>query len=180
LLREAGDVRTSQQLGQLLMQRLATADGEQAITRSLRAISNSGFVPALELVKPRLDDAREAVRADALEAIRLMDVPEVDGLIAARLTVDPSVKVQTAALSAIKPRKPTAALAQALSGAARATDAHIRYRATELAAAWLERRPELRRTLERVARQDGEEKIRRLAATALRGGGKTTAARFAP
>jgi hypothetical protein len=176
LLRETGDVRASEELGQLLMRRLAAADGENAVTRTLRAISNSGFAPALGLVKPLLDDGREAVRADALEAIRLMDSPEVDGLIAKRLAADPSVKVQMAALSAIKARKPTAALVQALSGAARATDTHVRYRATELAAAWLERRPELRPSLEHVARQDGEEKIRRLASAALSGASKRAAA----
>lgn len=176
LLRESGDVDASEELGRLLMQRLAAADGEQAITRSLRAISNSGFAPALGVVKPLLDDAREAVRADALEAIRLMDSPGVDATIAARLAADSSVKVQMAALSAIKARKPTAVLAQALSDATRATDTHVRYRTTELAVAWLERRPELRRTLERVLRQDGEEKIRRLAAAALGGANKPTPA----
>jgi hypothetical protein len=180
LLRETGGVEASQQLGQLLMRRLAAADGEQAITRSLRAISNSGFAPALGLVKPLLDDAREAVRADALEAIRLMDSLEVDGLIATRLASDVSAKVQMAALSAIKARKPTAALAQALSAATRATDTHVRYRSTELAAAWLERRPELRRRLERVSRHDGEEKIRNLAAAALSGAGKSSVAQLAP
>jgi len=169
LLREAGDTRASDELGKLLMQRLAAADGEQAITRGLRAISNSGFAPALGLVKPLLDDVREAVRTDAVEAIRLMDVPEVDELIAARLAHDESVKTQAAALAAIKARKPTAALALALSGAARATDPHIRYRAAEIAAAWLPDRPELHRTLERVAREDSEEKIRRLASGALEG-----------
>jgi hypothetical protein len=179
LLRESGDGQASQALGELLMRRLAAAEGEQAITRSLRAISNSGFAPALGLVKPLLDDAREAVRADALEAIRLMDSSEVDGLIATRLSADVSAKVQMGALSAIKARKPTAALAQALSGAARATDTHVRYRATELAASWLEHRPELRRLLERVARQDGEEKIRRLASSALSGANKPKAPQVA-
>jgi hypothetical protein len=162
-----GDPETSDELGRLLVRRLAMADGEQAITRSLRAISNSGFVPALSLVKPLLADTREAVRGDALEAIRLMSSPEVDGLIAARLIGDSSVKVQMAALAAMKARKPTAALAQAVTRAARATDPHVRYRTTELAAAWLERRPELRLTLQRIARQDSEEKTRLLASSAL-------------
>jgi hypothetical protein len=168
LLREAGNMAASDELGQLLLRRLAAADGELAITRHLRAISNSGYAPALTQVRPFLDDDREAVQVDALEAVRLMDAPEVDGLIAARLRADVSVKAQLAALDAIKARKPTSALARALSGATESADKHVRHRAVELAGAWLERRPELRRTLERVARRDSEEKIRSLAASALR------------
>lgn len=168
ILREAGDAAASDELGRLLLQRLSAADGELAVTRSLRAISNSGYSPALGAVKPLLDDPRDAVRADALEAVRLMDSPEVDRLLAGRLAADGSAKSQVAALDALSVRKPTPALVAALSSTIRHADPHVRYRAVEVATSWLERRPELRSVLARVARQDGEEKIRNLAASALR------------
>jgi hypothetical protein len=169
LLREAGDGAGSEQLGQLLLRRLAAAEGELALTRSLRAISNSGYAPALVAVKPLLADGREAVRADALEAIRLMRSPEVDGLIVARLQLEKLPKVQLVALDALKVRLPSAILARSLGSATRNEDPHVRHRAVTVAAAWLAQRPELRSSLQRVAQHDSEEKIRQLASAALRG-----------
>ena len=160
LLRQRGDASASTELGELLVRRLSAAQGELATTRALRAISNSGYAPALVAVKPLLDDAREAVRADALEALRLMESPAVDSLIASHLAADVSPKGQLAALDAFKVRRPTSVLAEGLSGAARSADPHVRYRAVEQAVAWLDRRPELRRMLERVAQQEHEEKGR--------------------
>lgn len=167
ILRQAGDAAASEALGRLLVQRLSAADGELAVTRALRAISNSGYAPALPVVRPFLDDTRDAVRADALEAIRLMEAPDVDPLLASRLTGDGDNSAQLAVLNALPVRKPTPALAQALSVAMRNTDPHVRYRAVEVAAAWLGRRPELRAALARVARHDSEEKIRLLASSGL-------------
>ena len=158
----------SRDIGELLIRRLRTVDGGARDDRILRAISNSGYAPALPAVVPFLDDSREAVRVDALEAIRLMDSPEVDGVIASRLGGNAPPKIQLAAIDAVRVRKPTATLAQALGGAARSPDSHVRYGAVELAVAWLNRRPELRHTLERVARHDAEEKMRGLASSALR------------
>ena len=167
LLREAGDLAAADELGRLLVQRLSAAEGELALTRALRAIANSGYLPALAAVKPLLEDDREAVRADAVEAIRLMDAPSVDALLAERLTAESSVKARLAALDAFAVRKPTAALSRALGGALRHAEPHVRYRAAEVATAWLERLPELRVELARVARHDGEERIRKLASAAL-------------
>jgi hypothetical protein len=166
-LREAGDAAGSEELGRLLLQRLSDADSELAVTRVLRAISNSGYSPALAVVKPLLDDPREAVRADALEAVRLMDSSEVDQLLVSRLAADGAVKAQLAALNAFSVRKPTSVLAQALATTLRSSDPHVRYRAVEVAAAWLERRPELRPALALVVRRDREEKIRKLAASSI-------------
>lgn len=133
----------------------------------MRAISNSGYAQALPKVRAFLTDDREGVRVDAIRALRSMQDDEVDGIIAGRLEADPSVQVRTMAIEIAQTRQPTDVVVRALRGAAQVTEAHARYRATELMAHWLPERPELRAPLEAIAKNDGEAQIRQLAQAAL-------------
>jgi hypothetical protein len=97
-----------------------------------------------------------------------MQDAKVDQLIAHSLGSDPSNDVQISAIDAARVREPSDQLAQALaSSATGASDPHVRYGAVELMTQWLPLRPDFRATLERVARNDEEERIRERAKAAL-------------
>jgi HEAT repeat protein len=165
--REQGELERSRVLGQIVVSRLTAAKTELRTVEALRAVSNSGFVGALEAVRARLTDTRDLVRAEAVRSLRLMDAPEVDGILIHRL-VDDSVKaVRLATLDAMQARAPTRDLVRALENSISTSDPHVRYRVVELMSRWLDRQPELRQSLELVAKNEQEEKIRELAKAAL-------------
>jgi len=165
--RERGEVERSETIGRILVARLAAAKTELRTVEALRAITNSGFVGALETVRPLLTDQRNLVRAAAVKSLRLMVGPEVDAIVAHRF-VDDSVKdVRLAALDAMQARKPTPALVQLLRNSISTPDPHVRHGLVELMARWLDGQPELRHSLELVAKNDQEEKIRERAKAAL-------------
>jgi hypothetical protein len=122
----------------------------------------------LSRVRPYLDDKRDAVRSAAVRALQSMHDPGVDRLIAARLASDPSKDVRLSAIAAARLREPNDVLAEALAGAGvSAAEPHVRYRAVETMARWLASRPALRDALERIARNDAEERVRERARQAL-------------
>lgn len=165
--RERGEVARSEALGRLLVARLLAAKTELRTVEALRGVANSGFVGALDAVRPRLTDERKLVRAEAVRSLRLMEASEVEGILIRRF-VDDSVKaVRLAALEAMQARTPTPALVQTLRGSISTPDPHVRYRLVELMSRWLDEQPELRQSLELVAKNEQEEKIRELAKAAL-------------
>jgi hypothetical protein len=167
-LRDSGKRDEARDLGEFLIRRLASAGGPSATATALRAIANSGYAPALPVVTPYLDDARDGVRVAAVRALQSMQDAKVDQLIAHSLGSDPSNDVQISAIDAARVREPSDQLAQALaSSATGASDPHVRYGAVELMTQWLPLRPDFRATLERVARNDEEERIRERAKAAL-------------
>lgn len=165
--RERGEVERSDALGRTLVSRLASTKTELRTLEALRAIANSGFAGALEAVRPRLTDPRELVRAEAVRSLRLMDSPDVDGILIHRFADDSVKAVRLATLDAIQARTPTPALVQALRNSISTPDPHVRYRIVELMSRWLGKQPELRQSLELVAKNEQEEKIRELAKAAL-------------
>jgi hypothetical protein len=167
LLRDQGSLEESKAIGEFLVARLKITTGDSTISTVLKAIANSGYAGALSRVKPYLRDQRELVRAAAVRALQSMQDARVDGIIAERLTSDESPKVRLSALEAAEIRGPGLELAEALSETINAEDRHVRYRAVELMADWLPRRPELRATLALVAKGDTEVRIRERAQSAL-------------
>ncbi|HKO49962.1 MAG TPA: HEAT repeat domain-containing protein [Polyangiaceae bacterium] len=165
--RERGEVERAAALGRILVTRLAATKTELRTNEALRAIANSGFVGALESIRPRLTDARDSVRAEAVRSLRLMNAPEVDGILIRRLNDDSVKAVRLAALDAMQARPPAPALVQALRSSISTEDPHVRYRVVELMSRWLSKQPELRQSLELVAKNEQEEKIRELAKAAL-------------
>jgi hypothetical protein len=165
--RDKGDLARSDELGQVLLARLSAAQNEYRVVEALRAISNSGYAGAFEKTRPLLEDRRERVRAAAVRALRSMQLPDVDRILVARLVDDSSKEVRLATLETMQARTPNDTLATALKNSSSTHDPHVRYRIVELMARWRGQRPELRESLETVAKNEQEPKIRDLAKAAL-------------
>jgi hypothetical protein len=167
-LRDAGEAKRAAEIGEFLLERLSLAKVPVQQVTVLRGIANSGYTAALPKVVPYLGSREERVRVAAVRALQSMKDPEVDGILATRMKTDVSNDVRVSAIVAAQQREPSAVLSNGLSTAATdASDATVRFRAVELMTRWLSKRPDLRATLERVARQDGEVRVRDLAKAAL-------------
>jgi hypothetical protein len=168
LYRDEGKVKEAAELGEFLAARFKRDDGPMTTTVLLRAIANSGYVGALPRVLPFLKHEDEEIRGTAVRALQSMRGQRVDDMIAARLKEDESAEVRISAIEAAKVREPTDRIVAALVDAGtHGASPHVRYRAVELMADWLTKRPELRATLDLVAKNDEEEKIRDKAKAAL-------------
>ncbi len=173
-LREAGETVESDRISKILVQRLASATTDIDRVTVLRGISNSGYAGALEAVRPYFSDRESLLRQTAVDAIRLMKHPEVDSLVAHYLdaTNERSYTVRVAAVNAAKVRKPSDRLARALAKAAlKDPKAKVRYEAIQVMKKWAVDRPELRKTLEQVAKADSEKQNRMAARAALKSPG---------
>jgi hypothetical protein len=167
-LRDAGSLAQAASIGDILIDTLKSAKATIDILNSLRAITNSGYVPALPYVSAYLDKGDDGIRAAAVRSLQSMQDESVDGIIAQRIQSDSSSEVRISALGAAKVREPSDLLTRAVQhAAASADDAHVRYRAVDLLASWIPRRPDVRGTLERVAASDSEPRVRDRAQRAL-------------
>jgi hypothetical protein len=147
---------------------LDTTKDRMQLVDILHGIANSGDGRAFGRVRPLVDDADESIRAAAVDAIRLMPNPEVDGLLAARMAPNEKVPVRLEAIDAARARGAHEPLITAVRNAATgATDSESRLAAVQLLQRWLPDRPEVRSTLEQVARDDSREAVRRAAKAAL-------------
>ena len=166
-LRAAGEGARADTIVQKLVTDLSEVSTPADQVNVLRAIANSGGVIAFDAVRPLLDAKPVNVRVAAVDALRLMQRPEVDGIIAKSLS-QPEAAVQDAALDAVSVRTPTPALVGALQQAASsAAKPGLRLKAVRIMVQWLPQRPELRASLERLASSDELEQIRKTAQTAL-------------
>jgi hypothetical protein len=166
-LRDAGEAPRAQAIVDGLVAQLAKVSLPSDQVDVLRAIANSGGVNAFEAVRPYLDAKPRSVQVAAIDALRLMARPEVDGIIAERLGRS-DAELQNAALDAISVRTPSAALASALvQSASSAVKPALRLKAVQIMARWLPQRPELRQSLEGLASSDELEQIRQAAKGAL-------------
>jgi len=167
-LRDSGDIEQANAIGELLLERLRAAPNASDVLTGLRAITNSGYAPALEHLAPYLTHDMDEIRVAAVRALQSMKGAKVDDVLAQRLASDPSSDVRVSALAAAKVRQPTDVLVHAVEGAATAADdPHVRYRAVELLAVWLSSRDDVRGALKKVAASEGEVRIRELAQSAL-------------
>jgi hypothetical protein len=167
-LRDAGKSAESDALGEFLVRKLKPAKNPTDLLTVLRAIANSGYARALPEVVPYLSDDRDEVRSAAVRALQSMRDPQVDGLLASRLHDDASNVVQLSALDAVQLREPSVVLTDAvITMGTQAADTHVRFRAVEVMIRWLPQRPTLRATLELVAKNDAEPRIRDRAQAAL-------------
>jgi HEAT repeat protein len=167
-LREAGDLERASTIGAVLVSRLERAKTTDSTVRALRGIANSGYVPALATVRSRLDAENEDVRGAALEALRHMADPAVDGILAERIRSDKSPSVRLAAINAFKLREPSAVLALPLAQTSEHdADPRVRRAAVRLAGIWISRRPELRTVLDRIRTSDESATVRAIAQAQL-------------
>lgn len=167
-LRDAGSPDQAAVLGDFLVEQLKRATKTTDRLAVLRAITNSGYAAALPHVMSYVTNGAEDLRVAAVRALQSMNDPKIDDTLAERLQSDDSNDVRISALRAAKVREPTDALSRAVEySATSAADPHVRYRAVEVLAAWVSRRPELRGTLEEVAKNDEASRIRDRAQGAL-------------
>lgn len=167
-LQGSGKLEAAERIGKVLAQQLASAPDTEQRVHVLRAIANSGLVSLLPVVRPLFDSRSESERSAAIEALRLMDAPEIDAVIAARLSGEPSAFVRRAVLGAAKPRRPTAELKRAVAAVAEHDkDDHDRYAAIGLLVNWLPQDASLREPLSRIADRDSVQALRDAARAAL-------------
>lgn len=152
--RDGGDAAHAERLSKALVQYLEASTTDSQRVRALRAIANSGFAGALPNVKALLDAPARDVRGAALEALRHMDHPEIDGILAAHLASDTDAEVRLSALNAFKTRPPSEVLARALIAAAADPQPRVRNTAAKLMRAWKDSRPELAEPLAALAAKD--------------------------
>lgn len=167
-LRDDGKTKEANSLGDFLVARLEQAKNDTDLVTVLRSIANSGHSPALRSVVPYLTDDRDKVRSAAVRALQSMRDPQVDGILASRLRDESSRSVRLSTLEAVRVREPSTVLTDAVASVSTdAADTHVRFRAVELMIRWLPQRPALRATLELVAKNDSEPKVRNRAQAAL-------------
>jgi hypothetical protein len=166
----ARDAALSARAGRALVERLANERSSLHTVHLLRGIANSADGAAFDTVLPLLVHDNDSIRGAAVEALRLMQHPLVDGAIAKRLREERHPSALRAALNAAKPRAASDELSDAVAEVALSSrDSQARYRATRLLAGWFGQRPSLRSSLAEVARHDESEAVRRAADDALSG-----------
>ncbi|HEX6764899.1 MAG TPA: HEAT repeat domain-containing protein [Polyangiaceae bacterium] len=162
------DPELATRAGRALIERLGRASAAVERVHALRGIANSGDSAAFPAVRALLTDENDSVRGAAVEALRLMDHPDVDATIAARLTRERSNQALRAVLNAAKLRTPSPLLAEALSTVALSSkDSQSRYRAVQLMASWLDEEPSLKTALLEIAKRDESDAVRRAAQDAV-------------
>jgi HEAT repeat protein len=167
-LGEAGDTAERDRIGALLVGMLRTAKDRPERLTALAGISNAGDPAALPAVRPFLVDQDPILRESAVQAIRLMKQPDVDGLLVEILRKDSSADVRVATLEAAKNRDPSKPLVDAVSERLLSDDiSRVRMEALRLVIRWQESRPALRAVLTQVANREAENAIQRLAAAEL-------------
>ncbi|MET0794653.1 MAG: HEAT repeat domain-containing protein [Polyangiaceae bacterium] len=168
-LRSSGEVERSDRISRVLLEKLGHAKTRDEKITALRGLANSAYPGALPAVQPYLKDSDSILRASGVEALRLMQHPAADALVAAALS-DASINVRNAALETAAVRHPDSALLAAVPRiATTATDAYGRLEAVHLLARWLEEHGELRAVLEQTALKDPEPKVREAARQAVGG-----------
>jgi hypothetical protein len=167
-LREAGQTEAAAAIGERLRTELRDAKSEVMTVQALRALANSGYVAALSDVRPLLTHKNPSLRGSAVEALRLMPLPEVDVIIAERLSTETEDKALLSVLNAVSTRDPGEALSKVLDTVLRTHKSpHVRIEALRVVSVWVEHRPELLATLTYVSEHDDNPRISRLAAARL-------------
>jgi hypothetical protein len=167
-LRDAGRNEEADVLRPELAMKLAGAADADARAIALRAVSNSGDAALFDAVKPYLGETASIVeRGAAAEALRHMQRPEVNAILAERLLAETSAEVSLSILRALRTRGASPELVTALAKTiASGPTPNVRQRAVELAATWSNDNPGLRTVLAEAAEKDPDPEVRRAAARA--------------
>jgi len=168
-LREAGRIEEADALRPVFTAQLAAAKSPTVRADVLRAISNSGDPTLFPIVVPFFDErATGDERAAAAEALRHMQLSEVDPLLAKQLTAESDAHVALAIIGAMRTRGASAVLVPALIAVmASGTTPNVRQRAVELAVRWARDYPELRAALQEAAQKDPDPHVRSAASKSI-------------
>jgi hypothetical protein len=172
-LRERGQTQRAREIADWLGEELRKAKEPARVERVLRGIANSADGQLFEPVRTRAAAADAGIRTAALDALRFMEHPGVDGLLLERARLEQNTHALRALQSTLSARKSSAELARALAELTADRQPYgVRFAAVEQAGKWQEERPELRALLERVGHGDEREEVRVLALGLLKPAGK--------
>lgn len=167
-LREEGEEQRAKRALDVVLGSLVTAGGNIAKITALRAVANSGHEAAFPAVERFLQSEDDELRAAAVESLQIIQLPQVDGILARSLGSDKASIVRLAAVRAFLPRKHSQELEAAAAAAALSdTDGHVRLGALRALGGWVTVRPAIRDTIARVAAQEKQESIRKEAESLL-------------
>ncbi len=167
-LREAGAGERAQSIGTELLDRLKIAKSEDEKEIVLRGLANAAEPRALPLVKPLLVDESVRMRQAAVDAIRLVPGSEVDAILSERLKSDNAVSVRSAVLSSAMVREASPLIRKSIGDAAISdSNSGIRKKSLKLLVRWLPTSPEVLPIIKKVAAEDQNEAVKRLAKEAL-------------
>jgi len=166
-LAEAGEIDRARAITEVLITALKKSNTPSRQVDALRGIANSGASSAFSAVQPFLESETTKVRVAAVDALRLMHLPEVDKILADALQKGPD-EVRLAAIEAANVREPSAVLAKALQSLADTTDRPaLKLKIVRVMGNWLKDRPEFKSPLQKFAQSDASEQVRLAAQNAL-------------
>ena len=167
-LRESGAPQRAEAIGNFLLAQLGKARDTADLVRALRAVANSGHSPAFGAAERFSLHEEPAVRGAAVEAVRLMDAPAADALIARRLRDEPDANARLAVVNAAKPRERTPVLATALEHAlVNDANPYVREAILILIARWQKAGGGFEASLQTMAANDPRPRLQALAQKAL-------------
>src|SRR5262249_41332305 len=141
-LAEAGDGKRADAIEDVLVKALEKSETPSRQVDALRGLANLGDAAAFAAVEPFLTVENVKVRVAAVDALRLMHRPEVDGILADVLAKAPD-DVKLAAIEAAGVREPSEVVAKALRTLAASTDRPaLRLKIVRVMGSWLKQRPE--------------------------------------
>jgi HEAT repeat protein len=134
----------------------------------LRALGNAGHPDARKEIEPFIAHAEVRLRAAAARALRRIPGAEIDESLASMALQDTNKLVRRTAVDAMRKRSPTAVLVSTASQCARLdSDVNTRLEAVRALAHWSPAFPSARESLEWVAQNEPNERLRTIAAESL-------------
>jgi hypothetical protein len=156
-LRENGQPEESKRLTMRLVAELSNNEDPNDKLDILRGIANSGDAVAFDVIRPLLTSPIAAMRIGSVEAIRLMDHPEVDKNIANHVlsTTESDENVRVAAVESAAMRRPVGEiLAAVISTAKSDPEEQVKKAARKVLFRWMSLVPKLRKVLDDIANED--------------------------
>jgi hypothetical protein len=148
-----------------LTKRLQESQSPEQIVTYLRALGNAGDPASLPIIVPYLRHANMGVRAAAARALRKIQGPEVEKLLADVMRSDPGSMVRSSALDSCRDRSNSPTLEPAVDHVVRRdADRDTRRLAIDLAARWAPSSKTLAAALAWAAEHDTDASLRELAA----------------
>ena len=154
---------------QELTRLLTSTKNQQEMKDLLAGLANAGSIDALPAIRPFLENPEASVREAAVLGLRLLDDPQVEPLLIARLSADAAATVRATAIEDAGRRDAASeTLTRAVSKAAsNDADVQVRVTAVRTLGKWLRTRPALRTVIEGIAAKDADPSVLIVAKAAL-------------
>jgi HEAT repeat protein len=163
-LRSSGETERASRITVRLLQQLEQAKDDKERVATLHGLANTGDNQALAAIRPFVAHEDSSLRMAAAQTLAAMTSTEAESLLAERLEKEAATSVRTAVLNACAARAPTTRLIAAVEKiSSAAPDPHGRIEAVRVLGRWMSSHPELRTSLEQIAKNDKEVKVREAA-----------------